>query len=235
MTYEETMAQLEAAGSEQTRKTYRRHGMTDPMFGVSFATLGAMAKKLKKDQPLALALWASENVDARYLATMVADPARITPALLDAWVREARFHMVATYAAALALHGPQAEAIALAEGWIADPAEIVQRAGWSLVAELALAEPALPDGWLDGLLPRIEAAIHAAPNRAKEGMNTALIAIGTRDDRLEGLAIAFARRIGKVEVDHGDTACKTPLAEPYIVKARTHRREKAAKAAARAK
>jgi len=233
MTYANVMARLEAAGAEQTRKTYRRHGMPEPMFGVSFAILGTLAKQLKRDHALALALWASGNLDARFLATMVAEPARCTPDLLDAWVRSAGGHTLASYAAGLARHGPLDVAVAQAEAWIADPAETVQRAGWSLVAELALADAAPPDGWLDGLLPRIEAAIHAAANRAKEGMNSALIAIGTRDDRLEGLAIAAARRIGKVEVDHGDTACKTPLAEPYILKSRAHRREQAAKAAAK--
>jgi hypothetical protein len=32
-------------------------------------------------------------------------------------------------------------------------------------------------------------------------------------------AIEAARRIAKVEVDHGETTCKTPDAVPYIEKA----------------
>lgn len=233
MTYDDTMAALEAAGSEATRKTYGRHGMTGAMFGVSFAILGAMARQIKRDHDLALQLWASANADARFLATMIADPARLGPAELDAWAHQARYHMHATYVAGLAALRPLDQAVALAEAWIDDPTEIVQRGGWSLVADLALADREPPAGWLEGLLPRIEAQIHGAANRSKEGMNGALIAIGTRDDAREALAIASARRIGPVAIDHGDTACKTPLAEPYILKARAHRRAKAEKAAAK--
>ncbi len=53
----------------------------------------------------------------------------------------------------------------------------------------------------------------------KEGMNRALIAIGIRNEDLKQTAIGIAREIGKVQVDHGATSCKTPDAESYIKKA----------------
>jgi|SRR5829696_7030149 len=56
-------------------------------------------------------------------------------------------------------------------------------------------------------------------------MNGALIAIGIRNPALEKKAIAAAERIGKVEVDHGETGCKTPDAVPYIRQA-VERRKK---------
>src|ERR1700752_4226901 len=74
MTLSETMKQLEAVGSEQTRKTYRRHGVQMPMFGVKMGDLSKVQKGIKKDHALALALWATGNLDARVLATMIADP-----------------------------------------------------------------------------------------------------------------------------------------------------------------
>jgi hypothetical protein len=55
-------------------------------------------------------------------------------------------------------------------------------------------------------------------------MNMALIAIGVRSAGLRKLALAAAKRIGKVEVDHGDTSCKTPDAAAYIAKTVDHRR-----------
>jgi hypothetical protein len=60
-------------------------------------------------------------------------------------------------------------------------------------------------------------------------MNGALIAIGVRNDQLEKLAITAAKRIGTVEVDHGDTDCKTPDAVAYIAKTKAHRVKKAAR------
>ena len=50
-------------------------------------------------------------------------------------------------------------------------------------------------------------------------MNGALIAIGLRSPALRKKAVAAARRIGKVDVDHGETGCKTPDADSYIEKA----------------
>ena len=49
MTLGETMRELEQAGSEQTRKTYARHGATGPMFGVSLATLKGLLKRIGVD------------------------------------------------------------------------------------------------------------------------------------------------------------------------------------------
>lgn len=57
MTLAEAMHELEKAGSARTRKTYTRHGVCEPMFGVSFATLKALMKRINVDHELALALW----------------------------------------------------------------------------------------------------------------------------------------------------------------------------------
>jgi hypothetical protein len=61
-------------------------------------------------------------------------------------------------------------------------------------------------------------------------MNNALINIGVRSSALQKKAIAAAKRIGKVEVDHGETGCKTPDAVAYIKKTVAHRKKKANKA-----
>ena len=82
MTLDETMQALERAGSEQTRAIYARHGIGANMFGVSVATLGALAKRIVLDQSLAEALWETGNHDARLLATMVADPRQVAAAVL---------------------------------------------------------------------------------------------------------------------------------------------------------
>lgn len=50
------MAELEAVGSEKARNTYARHGAQEPIFGVSFADLGIMARGIKIENPLAVEL-----------------------------------------------------------------------------------------------------------------------------------------------------------------------------------
>ncbi|MDX1503350.1 MAG: DNA alkylation repair protein, partial [Thermoanaerobaculia bacterium] len=69
---------------------------------------------------------------------------------------------------------------------------------------------------------------HGRPNRTRHSMNQALICIGTRTAGLKRKAQAAAKRIGKVEVDHGQTSCKTPEAAPSIEKAYAHRHRKRA-------
>ena len=69
-------------------------------------------------------------------------------------------------------------------------------------------------------------ALGTAQNRVKDAMNMALISIGTRNPKLEKKALGAAKRIGKVEVDHGETSCKTPDAAAYIKKVLAQRRKK---------
>lgn len=220
MTLAEAMAALEKAGAEQTRKTYRRHGAPEPMFGVSFAFLKTMVKRIGVDHDLAEALWRTGNFDARNLAMKIADPARFSPADLDRWVRGSRVRMCGVYLASLAAEGPHAAA--KARQWLASGDEVESGTAWGLVAQMAARDEATPDAWFADRLAEIETSIHAAPNSVREPMNMAVIQIGGRSPALRKAAMAAAKRIGKVDVDHGDTSCKTPDAAAYIEKMWAH-------------
>ena len=76
------MDALKRKGSEQTRKTYARHGIDVPMFGVKIADLKVIAKNLKGDQALALELFDTGNYDAMYLAGMLADGSKMSSSRL---------------------------------------------------------------------------------------------------------------------------------------------------------
>lgn len=224
MTLTQTLQQLEAAGSAQTRKTYARHGVGPKQFGVSYAVLGKLTKQIKRDHALALQLWDSGWHDARVLATFIADPQQIGAATLDAWVVEGSNRALAGDLAKFAATTPHAEP--LAAKWCADPREFVATTGWDTVAQLAMNSD-LPDGKFAALVKTIERDIHSSLNLVRYAMNGALIAIGIRNAKLEKLAVAAAKRIGKVEVDHGDTSCETPDAVTYIAKTKAHRAKRA--------
>jgi 3-methyladenine DNA glycosylase AlkD len=220
MTLAAAMRELEQAGSEQTRRTYARHGAVGPMFGVSFATMKLLVKRIGVDHELAQALWETGNVDARTLAMKIADPARMTPADLDRWASGMRVRMCSGYVAMLASEGPHAAA--KLKQWLASPDDTLRCAGWALLGQMASRDETTPDADFAERLAHIEKHIHGAPNLEREAMNMAVILIGTRSPALRKAAIAAAKRIGKVDIDHGDTACKTPDAAQYIDKTWAH-------------
>ncbi len=220
MTFAQAMSALEKAGTAQARKTYARHGVPEPMFGVSFATLKTLYKRIKVDHDLALALWDTGNFDARNLALKIVDPARMSAADLDRWAKAPMARMCQGYVSHLAAEGPHGRS--RADAWLSSRDEHLRGCGWLLVAALAMVDESIPAPWFAARLVEIEKSIHAAPNAQRDAMNRALIAIGGRDAALRKAATAAAKRIGKVEVDYGDTACKTPDAAAYIDKAWAH-------------
>jgi 3-methyladenine DNA glycosylase AlkD len=221
MSLAQAMKELEKAGSAQTRKTYARHGAKEPMFGVSFAVLKELTKKIDVDHELALALWDTGNFDARNLAVKIVDPARMSSADLDKWAREtSTSRMCGGYVGMLAGEGPHAAK--KLEAWLGAKDAKLRAAGRALLGFLAQRDETMPDAYFEKKLAEIEKTIHTAPNGDREGMNMGVILIGLRNANLRKAATAAAKRIGKVEIDHGDTDCKTPDAAEYIEKTWAH-------------
>ena len=219
MRFDEVMERLQALGTAQNVKTYRRHGAGENTFGVSFANLGKLQKAIKVDQGLAEQLWATGNGDAQLLACMIADPAAVEEALLDRWLAGCEYYcLVDVFSGNLASRA--AGVRERAERWIDLPSDWFGQAGWNLVAHLALKDLTLPDEVFRRDLERIERELQHSPNRTRHAMNNALIAIGLRNGDLEQAALAAAGRIGKVVVDHGSTSCTTPDAAAYIARAK---------------
>jgi 3-methyladenine DNA glycosylase AlkD len=214
MTLEKALHELEKCGTMQNRKVYRKHGALGELYGVSFANLNVLKRKIRTDQGLAEALWETGNHDARILATMIADDKHIKKDLLENWLKELDNYIVTDSFAGLASRTDEAQE--LAEGWMKSDDAWIGRAGWQMLAIAAMRNPDLADDYFEERLMVIEAEIHTKKNRVRDAMNLALIAIGIRNEGLKEKAIVAAGRIGTVEVDHGETGCQTPEAIPYI-------------------
>ncbi len=229
MTKAETMRQLKAAGTAQNRKVYAQHGMTGPIFGVSYAVLGKLKRSIRIDQALAEKLWATGNHDAKVLATMIADPNEMTATKLNAWAKDLRDRSMSAALSNVVAAAPGGSK--QTDQWTSSKSEWIGCAGWHTLASLARQENGLKDAYFESHLKTIETKIHKSRNWVRYAMNNALISIGTRNRKLERGATAAARKIGKVEVDHGMTGCKTPEAVSYIKKAVAHKKKMAVKAA----
>ena len=181
---DETLAQLEGLGTPQNRKVYPRHGVKGPLFGVSYANLRKLAKRLAPDSQLAAELWSSGNHDARVLATMVDDPSRITERTLRERLADVDNYVLADALASLVSRSALRDE--LAEDLAADPRdEWTGTVGWSLVAAQALDVDHSPsDEYFTKRLSHIERNIAGAANRVRHSMNGALIAIGCRSQEM---------------------------------------------------
>ena len=217
MQLQEVMSQLESLGTEQTRKTYRRHGSGDNVFGVSFSDLYRIAKKIKCDHELACQLWETQNVDAQSLATMIFDPKKLDQKTSAKWIGSLNYYALGMlFSGCLAKSNFSRKVI---DEWTDSDHEYLRQAGYDTLAQMLKGESELSDQECKKHLEKIESEINTAPNRVRYSMNGALIAIGIYKSNLTDAVLKSADRIGKVEVDHGDTSCKTPDARTYIMKA----------------
>jgi len=219
MTAQEILAQLEAFGDPNTKKTLMTHGAREPFFGVKVSDLKKILSKTKKNHELSLELYKTGNSDAMYLAGLMADEKKITKEQLEEWVEQAYWSYLSEYAvpwvAAESKHGFE-----LGQKWIKSDKETIAAAGWGTLSYYASVRE---DKDLDipaysKLLDLVEKEIHQAPNRVKYAMNGFIIAIGTAIEALSEKAKETAHKVGKVHVEMGGTACKVPLAIDYIQK-----------------
>lgn len=216
----EVMLELERLGTEQTRRTFARHGApVDQMFGVKVGDLKTILKKIKGRQELALELYDTGNSDAMYLAGLVANGALMTKKQLESWARRASWSMISEYTVPwVASESPFAAE--LAQKWIDAKQPSVVSSGWMTWSAIVATRPdeELDLKVLQKLLDRVTLEIHDSNNRVRSAMNGFVISVGGYVLPLQKKAREAAKKIGKVEVDVGDTACKVPLALEYIDK-----------------
>lgn len=223
MTAQDVLSTLKRLGRPQTAAIYTRHGSGDNVYGVLTSEIAKLKKAIKVDHALALELWASGNAEARILALQVADPEALTVREVDAFVDDPQARFLACYLSDLLARSPAGRKRMAA--WMKSPKESRREVGYGLLAARLKASPdAQSDEEATALLATIEKEIHRSPNFARHAMNNAVIAIGTFKPALRKAAVETARRIGKVEVDHGQTSCTTPDAAAYIAKASARKR-----------
>jgi 3-methyladenine DNA glycosylase AlkD len=193
------LAELRSMGSEKNRTGMARYGIkVENAFGVSVYQLRKVAKRLGNDHALALALWATGNHEARLLACFVDDPTAVTERQLEAWARDFDSWDICDQATT-SLFDLSAHAWGKAVQWAARDEEWVRRAGFTLMAGLAVHDKSATDQAFCKLLPVIARGAWDPRNFVKKAVNWALRQIGKRNPRLRRAAIAEARRIRRID------------------------------------
>jgi len=234
MTFDEIMDALADYGNEQTKKVLTKHGAKEPFFGVKVGDLKKIVKKVKKNHELALALYRTGNSDAMYLAGLIADEKQMTKELLQEWVEAAYWYMISEYTVPW-VSAESDFGYELALEWIESPTEAIAAAGWATLTCLTSIkqDEALDLTKIEDLMERAASEVHEAQNRVRYAMNNYIIGVGINVVSLTEKAKALGEKVGKVSVNMGGTACKVPLAAPYIQKAidknRTGKKRKSAR------
>ena len=217
-TVAEVVAALEALEDPKARAVNERHGDDH---GVNLTRLREVAKPLKKNQDLALELWATGYTPARLVATLVARARAFTQAQLDSMLREAYIPKVHGWLVNyIVKKSPHAEQLRLI--WLMDDDPVVASAGWELTSERVAKNPEGVDAGM--LLDVIELGMRDAPERLQWSMNWCLTQIGVCQPEHRDRAIAIGERLGVLKDYPTPPNCTSPYA-PIAIAELVSRRE----------
>jgi 3-methyladenine DNA glycosylase AlkD len=213
MTLKEALKQLKALGDPKVREQNAKGGVGENQFGVSLGDIRGLAKKIKTNHSLALALWETGNVDAQFLGALLMEPKKSSAEEMDRLVRSITYVRVADWlnSYVVAKH-PEKEV--LREKWMVADDRWASRAGWQLTSERVAKEP---DGLdLPALLDRIEAEMGGAAPEVQWTMNYTLAAIGIHAPKLRQRAIAIGEKLGVYRDYPVSKGCTSPFAPIWI-------------------
>lgn len=195
MTLREIIAEMRALANPDSVEGMARFGIeTSSALGLNVPQIRAIARLAGRSQILAEELWATGIHEARWLASLIADPAVITRATMDRWVRDFNSWDVCD-ACCCNLFDRTPYAWAKIPKWAANKHEYVRRAAFSTIAGLAVHDKSAPDQLFLDRLPLIEQYAFDDRNFVRKAVNWALRNIGKRNARLLPAAISCAERI----------------------------------------
>jgi len=166
----------------------------DAALGVSIPHCRRIARAHRGDHPLALDLWSTGIHEARIVASMIDDPAQVTPAQMEAWVADFDSWDVCDQVCSN-LFGPSVHAFPAARAWVRRDEEFVRRAGFTLIAERAVRDREHDDEFWTGWFPVIRDGATDERNYVKKAVNWSLRQIGKRNAPLNAAAIAEAEAL----------------------------------------
>lgn len=193
------VAELRRAGTRRNVEGMARFGIRAvKAFGVSKPKLDVLARKIGRNHELALALWATGIHDAKILAGMIDEPAKVTAAQMEAWVRD--FDNWDTCDGTCChLFVFAAHAWTKTFAWTHRNSEFQKRAGFALAAYLAYRDKAAEDSKFVGFLKIIEREAEDERNFVRKAVNWALRNIGKRNLKLNRAAIVTGELLRKRE------------------------------------
>jgi len=200
MDCEEILKQLESLSNPDAVAGMARFGINPKnTYGVSIPVLRKMAKQIGKNHLLAQQLWTSSSIhEARILAGMIDVPEKVTETQLERWVKDFDSWDVCDQCCSN-LFDKTKFAHKKAIEWSKRREEFVKRAGFVLMATLAVHDKEADNQKFMRFLPIIKREATDERNFVKKAVNWALRQIGKRNSALNKIAIQTAKKIQKID------------------------------------
>lgn len=199
MDYDELIARLKAMENPANVAGMARFGISSKnTLGISVVTLRKIAREVGKHHALALKLWSSGIHEARLLACFVAEPHKVTPALMNRWVKDFDSWDVCDQCC-MNLFDKTPFAYEKVKEWSIRKEEFVRRAAFALMAGLAVHDKKATNKDFQRFFPIIQASATDSRNYVKKAVNWALRQIGKRNAFLHREAMKTAAKIAKID------------------------------------
>lgn len=191
------LTSLKRVATKATREGMARYGIpSDNALGVTMGNMKILAKRLGRNHALAEGLWQTGVYEARMLASLIDEPARVTPAQMDRWCGDFDNWGICD-TACFALFDRTPHAWRKVEQWSRRREEFVKRAAFALLWGLTVHDKRADDAlFVNGLL-QIEGAASDERHLVKKAVNMALRAVGKRNRALNTAAVTVARRLAE--------------------------------------
>jgi 3-methyladenine DNA glycosylase AlkD len=197
MNFDEIVDRLKAHSSVAAVEGMARFGINPKnTLGVSIPIIRSMAKEVGRDHRLAQQLWASGIHEARILAPMIDDPPQVTATQMESWVKDFDSWDVCDQCCSN-LFDKTTVAHQKALEWSARKDEFVKRAGFVLMACLAVHDKEASNSQFERFLPVVVRESTDERNFVKKAVDWALRQIGKRNLSLNRLALKTAKQVQK--------------------------------------
>ena len=195
MTAKQILSELKKLENPANIEGMRRYGITaENTFGVTMPILKDMAKKLKYSHKLAGELWDTKIREARIISFLIDDPKEVTEKQMEKMVKEFNSWDICDGCCSN-LFRKTPFAYKKAVEWSKRKEEYVKRAGFVMIAVLAVHDKKADDSKFIKLFPLLEKDARDERNFVKKAVNWALRQIGKRNTNLQKEAIKLAERI----------------------------------------
>jgi 3-methyladenine DNA glycosylase AlkD len=168
------------------------------VLGLTTPFIKSIAKRYKGEHELALDLWNSGIYEARILAAFIADPKQLNRSLMNRWAHDFDNWAVCDGVCMHCFRNSQ-YAHEMAVVWIKRKKEFVKRAGFTMMATLAVHDKTASDAVFIKYLAIIKRSSNDDRNGVKKAVNWALRQIGKRNIKLNAAAVKTANEIRKID------------------------------------